>query len=189
MKKIGALLALLLVGNGARAEFTKEFPKVDDTSYAEPNGSRVIRLSIDIAAGADDIWQTLTTTEGWKSYAVSFASVDMQVGGIIETSYDPKAKVGDPDNIKNEIVAYVPGKMLAIRCVQAPRTFENKKEFFATSTVIELERIGEKKTRVVLTAPGYRAGEAYDSLYKKFRFGDSYTLENLRAKFEPKPTP
>ena len=178
-------LVLFLAVGGALAEPNKDYPKIDDTSSSEPNGNRVIRLSAEIAASPEQIWRALTTSEGWKSFAVAFASVDMQVGGIIETSYDPKAKPGDPDNIRNEIVAYVPGRILAIRCVQAPRNFEHKQEFFATSTLIEVVPLKKRKTRVVLTAAGYRPGEAYDALFKKFRWGDAYTLDKLRTRFEP----
>lgn len=184
MKKRTHLLVLLLSGLQLLAEPNKEYPKVDDTSFTEPNGNRVIRLSVDIAAPADDVWRAFTTAEGWKSFAVAFASVEMQVGGIIETSYSPQAVAGDPDNIKNEIVAYVPGKILAIRCVQAPRNFKHKQEFFATSTLVEIVPLKKQKTRVVTTAAGYRPGQAYDDLFKMFRWGNAYTLEKLRQKFE-----
>jgi uncharacterized protein YndB with AHSA1/START domain len=181
-----ALAALLFVCIETRGEFTKEFPKVDDTSYAETNGNRVLRISTEVPATTDEVWRLLSTAEGWKRFSVAFAVVDFQIGGMIETSYDAKAEAGNPANIKNEIVAYVPGKMLAIRCVQAPPKFENAKEFFSTATVMELERISDKRTKVTLTAVGFRPGAAYDDLYKKFRWGDSYTLERLRAVFEPK---
>ena len=184
MKTWTKLIALLLTGSHVLAEPGKDYPNVDDTSYTEPNGDRVIRLSVEVAASADDVWRALTTTEGWKSFAVAFASVDMRVGGIIETSYNPGARLGDPDNIRNEIVAYIPGRMMAIRGVQAPRNFEHKQEFFATSTVTECVPLEHKRTRVVVTAVGYRPGAAYDVLFKKFRWGDAYTLDKLRSRFE-----
>jgi uncharacterized protein YndB with AHSA1/START domain len=181
------LLFLLLSASQLLAEPAKDYPRVDDTSYTEPNGNRVIRLAIDIAAPAEDVWRAFTTAEGWKSFAVAFASVDMQVGGLIETSYNPKAQVGDPDNIKNEIVAYAPGRILAIRCVQAPRNFAHKQEFFGTSTLIEVVPLKKRKTQVVITAAGYRVGQAYDDLFKMFRWGNAYTLEKLRQSFEGAP--
>jgi hypothetical protein len=139
----------------------KDYPNIDDTSFTEPNGDRVIRLSVEAAAPSEDVWRALTTADGWKSFSVAFAVVDMKVGGIIETSYNPKAQPGDPDNIKNEIVAYVPGRILVPH--------------------------GKDKTLVTLTAVGYRPGEAYDDLLKKFQWGDAYTLDKLRQRFEPHP--
>jgi uncharacterized protein YndB with AHSA1/START domain len=188
MKKMVIIVAIALLGISASGE--PEYPKVDDTCYTEANGDRVIRLSTEVASAPEEIWRVLTTADGWKSFAVAFAFVEMRVGGIIETSYNPKAQAGDPDNIKNEIVAFVPGRMLAIRCVQAPRNFTHKEEFFRTATVIEITPLeGNKKSRVALTAVGYEKGEAYDELYKKFRWGDAYTLEKLRVRFEPTPPP
>jgi len=178
-----AALFLLLMAS-LSAEPNKNYPAIDDTSYVETNGDRVIRLSAQVAASPDEIWRAFTTAEGWKSFAVAFAQVDMRVGGIIETSYNPKAQAGDTNNIKNEIVAYVPGRMMAIRCVQTPQDFKHKQEFFATSTVFEIVPGAKGTTRVLLTAVGYRPGEAYDDLYKKFRWGDAYTLEKLRARFD-----
>jgi hypothetical protein len=105
------LFALLTVTTAVQvvAEAHKDYPAVDDTSYTETNGDRVILLSVDVKATSGVIWNALSTPEGWRSYAVAFATMEMKLGGIIETSYSPKAQPGDPDNIKNEIVAYIPG--------------------------------------------------------------------------------
>ena len=148
------------------AEPNKNYPTIEDTSYVEANGDQVLRLSVDVAASRDEIGGAFTTAAGWRSFAVGFAEMEMKVGGIIETSYNPKAQVGDPDNIKNEIVAYIPGRMMAIRCVQAPRDFKHKLEFFSTSTVFEIIPAEKQRTKVLLTAVGYRRGEAFDDLFK-----------------------
>ncbi len=191
MKTHAALTAVfsILMLASAPAEPHKNYPAVDDTSSVEPNGDRVIRLSVEVAASPETVWRTLTTADGWKRFAVAFADLEMKVGGIIETSYNANAKRGDPDNIKNEIVAYIPERMLAIRCVQTPRNFKYQQEFFSTSTVFEISPAGNQSTRIGITAVGYRPGEAYDDLFKKFRWGDAYTLEKLRALFDPKATP
>ena len=182
-----AALFMMLLANSP-AEPNKNFPAIEDTSYVETNGDRVIRLSVDVAASRDEIWRAFTTADGWKSFGVAFAEVEMKMGGIIETSYNPKAQVGSPDNIKNEIVAYIPGRMMAIRCVQAPGDFKHKQEFFSTSTVFELVPAEKQMTRILVTAVGYRPGEAFDDLFQKFRWGNAYTLEKLRTRFEKTAT-
>jgi uncharacterized protein YndB with AHSA1/START domain len=184
MKKYICALALGLSICQIAADPAPQFPKVDDSSYTEANGDRVIRLAVDVPAGTNSIWRALTTSEGWKSFAVAFASMDMQVGGILETSYSETAKPGDPDNIKNQILTYVPGRLLAVRCVQTPRDFQHKEEFFKTSTILEIVPQNAQTSRVTLTAVGYRPGEAYETLYKHFRWGDAYTLDKLRLLFE-----
>jgi len=184
MKYLILWLACVTLCTPLSAAPYKDYPEVEDTCFTETNGYRVIRLSVEVPAMVEEVWQTFTTSDGWKSFGVAFASVDMQVGGVIETSYSPQAKLGDPDNIKNQIVAYVPGRMLAIRCVQAPRNFEHKEEFFATATVIEMEPMEGNKARVRAYSVGFRPGKAYDDLYAKFRRGNAYTLHKLRLSFE-----
>jgi hypothetical protein len=184
MKRLIELMALVFAMAGISAGPHKDYAKIEDSSFTEGNGDRVIQLSVDLAATTNEVWRTFTTDAGWKSFGVAFASVDLQVGGIIETSYNPKAQGGEPDNIKNQIAAYVPGKILAFRCVQAPGNFQHKEQFYATSTVLEIVPLSPKETRVVLTAVGYKPGAAYNDLFEKFRWGNAYTLEKLRLRFE-----
>lgn len=174
-------MRMVRVGPAFRTD--PRFPDVRDSSFTEPGGSRVIRLSATVRRPAAEIWTALSTAEGWKRWAVKAAWVDFRVGGIIETSYSPDAVKGAPGNIRNEIVAYVPGRMLAIRNVQAPPDFQYAEEFSRTSTVIELTPHGDE-TEVVLTAAGYGPGAAYDALYEQFLAGDAWTLQNLKTVLE-----
>lgn len=160
------------------------FPDVMDGSFREADGSRVIRLSTRVSRPAAEIWTALSTTEGWRRWAVKAAWVDFRVGGIVETSYDPAATQGSPANIKNQIVAYVPGRMLAIRNVQAPPGFTHAEAFAQTATVIELHPLGAGETEVVLTHAGYRPEPAFDALYTMFLAGDAWTLQNLKTVLE-----
>lgn len=184
MNRILSTVAAILTAMHLGAAPNADFPKVDDTSGREPNGDQVIRLAVNVPAATNEVWATLTTSEGWKSFAAAFAAVDFQVGGFIETSYKADAKQGDPANIKNQIVAYIPRRMLAIRCVQTPPGFKHKEEFLSTATVLEIAPADGGGSRVTITAMGYRRGEAYDELFKHFRWGDAYTLNKLLERFE-----
>jgi uncharacterized protein YndB with AHSA1/START domain len=153
----------------------------------EPPATRTFEVSGVIPAPPAAVWQALTTADGWHRMGVPFAVLDFRVGGIIETNYQASAHLGQPDNIKNQVVAFLPGRMMAMRYVQAPPTFPYPKEFAATATVFELAASGKDATRLVVTGVGYGEGPAYDWLLDKFRDGDAWTLEQLRASFEGKP--
>jgi uncharacterized protein YndB with AHSA1/START domain len=153
---------------------------------APPSGAIADRSFETIAvipAPAPKVWEALTTAEGWKRMGVPFVLMDFRVGGIVETSYDTKAKAGDPANIKNQIVAYVPGRMLAVRNVQAPPDFPFAKEFGTTATIFELAPIDADNSRVTATGVGYGEGPAYDSLLKMFKEGDAWSLAKLAESF------
>jgi uncharacterized protein YndB with AHSA1/START domain len=164
-----------------------DFPNVRDDSYTEPNGSRVLKLSILVDAPVGKIWKLLISAEGWQSWAVPVAWVDFGVGGMIETSYTATAVRGQAGNIKNAIVAYVPEQLLVLRNVQAPAGFEHAEDFGKTVTVINLRSISAHRSRVELDGVGFLPTPSFDALLTKFRFGDSWTLEHLKSAAERGP--
>lgn len=170
----------VLVGGPAAAQTAGQLV---DTSSVEANGHRIIQLSVQVPAPPSEVWSALTTSAGWRRLGVSFAEVDFRTGGMIETGYAPGSVAGAPGNITNQIVAYVPERMLAIRNVKAPPGFPHAAEFAETATVMELDPVGDGQTRVTLTATGFAPGPAYDTLYGFFRQGNGLTLETLRDSF------
>lgn len=161
---------------------------VVDRSRIEADGTRTLDLSIEVPAAASDVWTAMTTSEGWRSWAAPVAQVDFRLGGIIETSYNPDATPGTPGNIRNEIIAYVPQRMYAIRNVQAPpKTAFDVPTFQSLHTVILIEPLDAARTRVSTIQPGYRSGEPWDTVYKHFAWGNAWTLEQLKTRFEKGP--
>jgi hypothetical protein len=180
------LLTLLMVCGADGAQAT-DFPNVRDDSYIEPNGSRVLKLIIEVDAPVAKIWSLLVSAEGWQSWAVPVAWVDFGIGGMIETSYTATAARGQEANIKNAIVAYIPEQLLVIRNVQAPPGFEYAAEFGKTITAINIQGISKSRSRVELDGVGFLTTPAFDVLLKKFKFGDSWTLEHLKRAAEHGP--
>jgi uncharacterized protein YndB with AHSA1/START domain len=172
----------------AAAPSWRDFPGVSNTSYVEPSGDRALQLSIDIPAPAAAVFKAYATTEGFTSWAVPVARVDLRIGGSIESSYDAKARLGDRDNIRNEILAYVPNRLVVLRNVQAPRAFEDPELFQKTVTVVEFAPLDAGRTRVTVTNAGYGPGPRFDALYRRFEWGDAFTLAALRDRFVKGPT-
>lgn len=165
----------------------RDFDGVSNTSFTEPSGDRAIQLSIDVTAPVHDVYAAFTTTAGFSSWAVPVARVELRVGGYMESSYDANARIGDPDNIRNQILAYVPDRLLVIRNVQAPVALADAELFQRTVTAIEFVATDASHTRVTMTNAGYGAGEAFAKLYRNFEWGDAYYLFELRKRFEHGP--
>jgi hypothetical protein len=187
MKLPRVIFMFCLLGTACTGAAAAEFPNVRDDSYSELNGSRVLKLGITINAPVGKIWKLLISSEGWQSWAVPVAWVDFGIGGMIETRYTATAARGQPENIKNSIIAYVPEQLLVLRNVQAPPKFEHAEDFGKTVTVINLRLISKTRSQVELDGVGFLATPAFDSLLKKFRFGDSWTLEHLKRAAEQGP--
>lgn len=179
--------ALILAASGAQAQQArswKDFPGVSNTSYIDAAGQKALQLAMDIPASPHAVFEAFTTSEGFKSWAVAVAQVDLRTGGSIESSYDPKARIGDPGNIKNQIITFIPDHLLVIRNVQAPPGFAGKDAFQKTVTVVEFTPIdGGAATRVRLTNTGYGDSDEARTVYGHFEWGNAYTLAELKKKF------
>jgi uncharacterized protein YndB with AHSA1/START domain len=182
-----AMLAALIPGTALAAHSWRDFKDVANSSFIEPDGDRSLQLSIDVPAPPKAVFDAFTTSEGFSSWCVPLAKIDLRVGGMIEASYDSDGKLGDPNNIKNEIIAYVPDHLLIIHNVQAPAGFVDSKLFQKTVTIIEFAAIDANNTRVTLTNAGYGKGAGFDDVYAHFEWGNAYTLHELRARFVKGP--
>jgi uncharacterized protein YndB with AHSA1/START domain len=153
---------------------------VKDTSFKDVAGHSVQQLETTIDAPVAKVWWALTTSEGFQSWAAPVAHVDLDNDGMIEASYLMTAKIGDPDNIRNRIVAYVPEHLLVLHNEHAPKNAPFSAEVFAkVRTVIELQDVGNGKTRVIETSVGYDDSPASQNVYSHFRSGNAEEFEML----------
>ena len=190
-KTVGRLVAgaaaLAISAGAAAAQSIKDYPDVTDTSFVQANGHKVLRIAIDVPAQRKAVWDRFTTTEGYKAWATPVAQIEPKLGGTIEGSYDFNAKIGDADNIRNQIVVFQPEQTLAIRNVNAPKALPGREQFGEIVTVMEFSDAGPGATRVTLTAVGYKPGEPYDTLLKHFTWGNAYSLMVLKTSFVKGP--
>lgn len=188
--KAGRILAgaaaLALLAGGAWAQSVKDYPEVADGSFTEANGNHVLKLSLVIPADRKAVWARFTTTEGYKAWATPMAKVDFGLNGLIEASYDSHAKLGDTDNIRNRIIAYIPERMVALKNENAPASLPGREKFAEIVTVIEQED-APGGTKVTISGVGYKPGEPYDTLLKHFTWGNAYSLMVLKTSFVKGP--
>ena len=161
---------------------------VINESYSAPDGSRVLRQSIEIPATVAAMWTAWTTTEGVRTWAAPVVSVDLRMNGIWESTYSLDGRIGNPGNIRNEFLAFLPLRMLAFRIVNAPPDFQHRAEASTLLTVVEMQDAGTGKVRVAVSMSGFGTGRAYDDLYAFFERGNGWTLEQLRKRFIDGPT-
>ena len=138
-----------------------------------------------VKAPAADVWKVFTTAEGFKKLGVAQCEMDFRVGGLIKTHYDPKGTLGDEGTIQNEILAYDPGRMVAIRIHKPPKGFPFDEETRkGTWTVITVTDLGDARTHVRITAIGYPDTDAGRKMRDFFRAGNAWVLETLRKQFD-----
>lgn len=150
--------------------------EVEQIDYTTSEGVEVAAQSIVIPAPIGEVWKAFTTSEGVMSWAAPFAHVDFRIGGIWESAYDPKAKVGDAGNIRNRYLAFLPERMIALQAVEAPPDFPHPEVLEELFSVVEFEDLGEAGTRVEMYGVGYRDTPAHQAVREMFRQANAWSL-------------
>lgn len=135
--------------------------------------------SIIVPAPVADVWALWTTSDGLSSWAAPVAAIDARVGGVFESSYDPDARIGDPANIRNRVLAVTPQRLLRMHIAQTPPGFPHPQLARELATTIEFEPVGAERTLVRVTMTGYRAEPGFDELRAFFDRGNAFTLDKL----------
>jgi uncharacterized protein YndB with AHSA1/START domain len=162
-------------------------PQVHQVKGMAADGTRYYEDSIIIDAPAHGLWTAFTDADAYRKWASPVAAVDFRIGGVIEASYDPKGHLGDPQNIKNAFVAYIPDRLLVFRNVQAPEGLPGRDAYPKTIKTLEFEALGPSQTRVTVSGIGFGAGADFDQLFGFFSRGDAGMLATLKAAMETPP--
>jgi uncharacterized protein YndB with AHSA1/START domain len=147
--------------------------------------SRTLEHQATIDAPIAEVWSAWTTNEGFTSWAVAKAEIDLRIGGEMRTSYNPQSTLDDEHTIINRIISFEPQRMLSIQNVKAPAGFKNAELFQNTWSVIYFDPIVPDRTHLRIVGMGYGEGAEWDDLYSKFKAGNQWTLDKLREKFAP----
>lgn len=161
------------------AMLTPLVAQAQDRTVTEADGTRTLVVEVWVPAAPDAVWQAIATAEGWKNWAVPKA---WMTGDLLETSYAPGAKPGDPANIQQRILAVLPGRLLAFRTVRTPPGFPHAEAYRGVTSFFELIPEGAG-TRVRLSSANYPAGPAGTELLGFFGKGNRMTLDKLAARF------
>lgn len=139
-----------------------------------------------VNAPVAEVWRLFTTSEGYKITGVDKAEVDLRIGGLIRTHYDPKGALGDPETIVNEVLAYDPERMLAMRIKQPPASFQYRDAVAGTWTVIYFTASGKDMTHVRIVGLGYRDDPQSQAMRHFFEQGNRATLDQIAKRYWPK---
>lgn len=151
----------------------------------QADGTTTLSHEVVVDAGPPAVWAAISTLDGWKTWAVPVGWVPGQPN-VFETSYDPRARPGDPMNIKNEFVSSLAGRQLVFRTIKAPDGFPHFETLKQVNQTFDLTPEG-RRTRVRLTGSGYADNASGKALLAFFKGGNKASLEMLRERFASGP--
>ncbi|WP_336986875.1 SRPBCC domain-containing protein [Altererythrobacter aquiaggeris] len=152
----------------------------------EDGDQKTLRQTAVIAAPLAEVWAAFVTEEGYSAWAVPHVAIDLRIGGMMESSYGPEFSVGDPSNIKNQIIAFVPERLLVLKNVQAPAGFAPRATMDRLTSVFEFESLSDESTRVTVHGIGYGSDEESLKLIAFFEVGNKWSFEQLQKLFGEK---
>ncbi len=117
---------------------------------------------------------------------VAHAEVDLRIGGLMRSHYDPKGAIGDSGTIENTILCLDPKHMLSFRVSKPPEGFPFPNEVRAMWTVIYLFAERPNLTRIRIVGLGFSEDENSQKMRQFFDRGNAYTLKGLQDRFASK---
>ena len=153
----------------------------------ESPSTRASAHEVVVPASSAQVWQAISTLEGWRTWAAPVTWADPSDPTIIESSYDATAKPGNGRTITQRVILSVPPRLIAWRTIKAPDDFRNFDALSQVTWVFELMPEGSDRTRVRLTGSGYPKTAAGDEVLKFFDRGNVISLEFLRQRFAEGP--
>jgi len=181
---IGFVLGLFSMWGHAKTTTSAE---VRLTSYTTPSGERVLRHEVDLDAPPSAVWNAYATSEGLHGHTAPVASIDLRPGGFMESSYNPKGHLGDPANILNEVIAFVPQRMLTIRIARTPPNFPHAEVARQVWTVVEIADLGHGRSHLTASMYGWKQGPEWDAVYGFFEKGNQVSAQRLQSYLAGKP--
>jgi uncharacterized protein YndB with AHSA1/START domain len=139
-----------------------------------------------VNAPVGEVWRLFTTSEGFLRTGAAHAEVDLKLGGQIRAHYDPKGRLGDPETIVNEILAFEPERMLALRIKQPPASLHDKEATSGLWTVVYFTASGADMTHVRIVGLGYTEEPQSQAIRRHFEAGNRWTLDHIAKQFWPK---
>lgn len=133
-----------------------------------------------VDAPIDSVWNAYTTKEGWESWAVPLAEVDLKVGGKIQTNYNKDGVIGDSTTIVTHIVNYVPKKLITFQAEITDNFPEfMKKEADDFYNIMYFTELENGKVKIQSFGIGYKNTPKFLQLMNFFIPANEKTLLNL----------
>lgn len=142
-------------------------------------------IEADVNGPVAEVWKVFSTAEGFKKLGVAQCEFDLRIGGLIRTHYDPNGVLGDDGTIVNEVLAYEPERMIAIRIHQPPKGFPFAPETWKnTWSVITLTDLGAGRTHVRIAGMGYTDSPDSRKMREFFAGGNAWVMQFLQKQFD-----
>ncbi|MFN8135943.1 MAG: hypothetical protein U0T69_00025 [Chitinophagales bacterium] len=163
------------------------FGQVQNTSYQDPNGEKILQLSIIVPIVKCEAWKLFSTDNGLVKWIAPVAKIELETGGSIKTNYDKEKGPDDKSAIRLDIINYLTDELMTLK-VNLNNSFpkEVQQEDKNLQEIIQFIDIGNEQTKIISSMVGWGKGEQWDKTYNFFEKGNIWTYEQVLKIFDQK---
>lgn len=179
MRKISLILIVM-----ATAAFAVN-GQVENTSYVNGSGERVLRFSFVVPIDRKQAWEYFTSDEKLAAWIAPLVHIDLRSGGYMITNYDKGKSLSDSSSIRLGIPAYLQEEMLILK-VELNNFFTRKAQEEDTNLqeIIQFESVDGGKTKITSSMIGWGTGEDWNKTYDFFAKGNEWTYQEFLKLFQ-----
>lgn len=155
---------------------------------ATPNTDPLVVEAI-VNAPPAELWRVFTTADGYRNLGVAKAEIDLRVGGLMRSHYNPEGVLGDEGTIQNQIISFEPMRMISFRIHTPPKGFPFKEAWKSTWSVATFTDLGDGRTHVRLATMGYGPDEESQKMRAFFEAGNGWVMKKLVAVYDTNAQP
>ena len=154
--------------------------QVDNTSYVNQSGEKVLQLSIVVPLDVKHAWEYFSTDSKLAEWIAPVAHIELKSGGYILTNYDKTKSISDSSSIKLGIVSYLENELIILK-VNLNDNFSERlqTEDQNLQEIIQFVSIGPGKTKIISSMIGWGEGKDWDKTYDFFLKGNEWTYKEL----------
>ncbi len=132
-----------------------------------------------IDASIQRVWQAFTDPADLTKWSVKLAEVDLRVSGLIRTSYDASAVLGDESTFETRILTFETNRMIAFQPVIVPKDLPSRDAYMKIWTIVYFDSLSKSQTRVRVSSHGYGPSESAQQMLASFEKGNKSKLQRL----------
>jgi uncharacterized protein YndB with AHSA1/START domain len=152
------------------------------SASAQPKEERAIVLSTTVNAPVSKAWAAWTTQEGLWAFLGAESAIELRFGGRYEFLFDPSQKVGLQGGEGNQILSYIPERMLSFSWNAPPKFPDMRTQ--RTFVVLSFTALDQGRTRIDLRHAGWKEGRSWDAVFDYFSAAWPKVLDACQKHFD-----
>lgn len=176
---------IILIAVYAFTALTLRSQTLQNTSYINQSGEKVLRLEMIIPVDINAAWRLFTTDSELVKWIAPKAHIELKSGGYIITNYDSTKELSDSTSIRLPIIGYIDDELLVLKVILNDN-FEKSVQDNDDNLqeIIQFKKVDETNTLIISSMTGWGTGTGWDKTYNFFVTGNEWTYKELLKNFK-----